>query len=104
MNPDTIEAIKQLNEQIAEAISKRDELIRIGAESQTKSQIIETSRVILLSYKGRLNELLKDPGCCGAPTVETHVAQLADPESWVHASMNRWLRSAVIDTRMDSNS
>lgn len=48
------------------------------------------------SYEGRKVCDAADLGAgyCGSCPFSTHVAQMNDPESWVHGSYDRWMRHA----------
>lgn len=50
---------------------------------------------LLLSHEGRVKESLDDPGCCGVPDLLSHLNQVADPDSWVHSSMDKWIKRAL---------
>lgn len=64
-------------------------LRKLKAESK---DISHAALQIQLAYKGRCAELVKDPGCCGVPPLEIHLAQCAEPDSWVHSSFDRWVK------------
>jgi hypothetical protein len=57
--------------------------------------IASAATQIRLSYQGRVIEMNKDPGCCGVPSFEIHVAQCQDPASWVHSSLDGWIKHAL---------
>lgn len=58
-------------------------------------EISHSAVQIRLSYSGRCAELKRDPACCGFPPLEIHLAQCADPDSWVHSSFDKWMQEGL---------
>ncbi len=54
-----------------------------------------------LTHEGRKVCDREDLGCgyCGSVTLELHIEQLADPDSWVHSSKERWLEKSHVNTQ-----
>lgn len=40
-------------------------------------------------------------GYCGSISLEGHIEQLSNPESWVHSSKSRWLKRVSENMRCD---
>lgn len=53
----------------------------------------------VLTYLGRQLADRDDPGYCGTCDISIHIAQLDDPNSWVHSSVDRWYRLAINQPR-----
>lgn len=65
-----------------------------GAETGRISRHPYTDEQLRRSYEGRKVCDAEDLGMgyCGSCPFSTHVAQMNDPESWVHSSFERWMR------------
>ena len=37
-------------------------------------------------------------GYCGSIDLEGHIAQMKDPDSWVHSSLDRWYKAGLSQT------
>jgi hypothetical protein len=55
------------------------------------------------TFKGRVicDQRELGGGYCGSGTFESHCKQLADPESWVQSSKDRWIRAYIKEVSRD---
>lgn len=68
-------------------------------EESIKSQDIEDlgkpTNYERLTYEGRNIERNKSRDYCGCGSIEGHVSQVRDPDSWIRSSLRSWFHTAV---------
>lgn len=89
-----MKTIKQLDDEIKALTAQRE--AALTAVSKSPKSLSETAHYIRLSHAGRqiCDRDEMGGGYCGSVSRQGHLEQLCDPQSWVHSSIDRWVRAA----------
>ncbi len=62
---------------------------------------MDATTFAMLTHEGRIVCDREDlnGGYCGSVSLELHIEQLANPDSWVHSSKDRWLKRSLSNTQ-----
>lgn len=83
-----MKTLAELTTEIKKLEHERNALVK--RMSSPPAGLGAAAEFLLLSHKGRSAEAAKDPGTCSTSSLQMHLEQVADPDSWVHSSLVNW--------------
>lgn len=87
--------VAEIDKAIAE-LNERKELM-LKAAAKVPQNVSSLAEFFLMSHAGRIISEREElnGGYCGSVNLEAHLKQIADPDCWVHSSLERWVRKAA---------